>query len=63
VIVKLSSRNLTAPVFWLSLGPVQIDGTIDLNGDDGEAVPALAGAGDIPVELLQREASAQGRLL
>jgi hypothetical protein len=48
VTIKLSSRNLNAPVFWLAQGPVVIEGTIDLNGEDGGTVPALAGAGGYP---------------
>jgi hypothetical protein len=48
VTVKLSSRKLTGPVFWLAQGPVQIDGTIDLSGDDGGVRPSLAGAGGYP---------------
>jgi hypothetical protein len=49
VTVKLSTRSLTGPVFWLSQGPVLIDGTIDLNGGDGNArAPSLAGAGGYP---------------
>lgn len=46
--LKLSSRALTGPVFWLAQGPVQIDGTIDLDGADGQRTPALAGAGGYP---------------
>jgi hypothetical protein len=48
VTVKLSSKNLSGPVFWLAQGPVQIDGTIDLSGDDGGLWPSLAGAGGFP---------------
>jgi len=48
VTVKLLSRNLNGPVFWLAQGPVQIDGTIDLSGDDGGAWPSVAGAGGYP---------------
>lgn len=48
VTIKLSSKNLNGPVFWLASGSVQIDGTIDLSGDDGGARPSLAGAGGFP---------------
>jgi hypothetical protein len=51
VTVKLSTKLLHGPVFWLSQGPVQIDGVIDLNGEDGSAaarVPSNAGAGGYP---------------
>jgi hypothetical protein len=48
VTVKLSANLLHSPVFWLSQGPVQIDGTIDLNGADGDLGPSLAGAGGYP---------------
>lgn len=36
VIVKLSAKYINAPVFWLASGAVQIDGTVDLNGEDGQ---------------------------
>ena len=52
VTVKLSAIPLgTKPVVWLSSGTVQIDGTIDLNGEDGHDFsalvyrPSIAGAG------------------
>jgi hypothetical protein len=48
VTVKLSSQILTGPMFWLSQGPVQIDGMIDLDGSDGVSSPSLAGAGGYP---------------
>ena len=48
VTVKLSSKNLNGTVFWLTSGSVQIDGTIDLSGDDGGARPSVAGAGGFP---------------
>lgn len=35
VTVKLSGRIFSGPVFWLASGAVQINGTIDLNGEDG----------------------------
>ena len=46
--VKLSSKSLSGPVFWLAQGAVEIDGTIDLNGDDGRTGPSMAGAGGYP---------------
>jgi hypothetical protein len=49
VTVKLSAKLFASPIFWLSHGPVRIDGTIDLNGDDGDSrAPSLAGAGGYP---------------
>ena len=49
VTLKLSSQTLEGPVFWLASGPVQIDGILDLNGDDAAGnVPAPAGAGGYP---------------
>jgi hypothetical protein len=48
VVVKLSAKLLGGPVFWLSQGPVQIDGTIDLDGAEGSSTPAIAGAGGYP---------------
>jgi hypothetical protein len=48
VTVRLSSKHLTGPVFWLAQGPVQIDGTIELSGEDGSDWPSLAGAGGFP---------------
>lgn len=46
--VKLSSRKLNGPIFWLTQGPVQIEGTIDLSGDDGGVRSSIAGAGGYP---------------
>src|ERR1039457_6756348 len=51
--LKLSGSILFGPVYFLSSGPVQINGTIDLSGADGEAsspipanrFPAVPGAG------------------
>src|ERR1017187_3137551 len=37
VTVKLSAKLLNGPVFWLAQGPAQIDGTIDLDGADGQS--------------------------
>ncbi len=48
VTVKLSSKNFTGPIFWLAQGPVEIDGTIDLSGDEGGPWPSVAGAGGYP---------------
>jgi hypothetical protein len=53
VTVKLSSKVLSGPVYWLAQGAVTIDGTIDLNGEDGTQntklastrIPAAGGAG------------------
>lgn len=36
VTVRLSAQFLNGPVFWLASGVVQIDGIIDLNGEDGQ---------------------------
>lgn len=35
VVLKLSSKHIHGPIFWLSQGPVQIDGSIDLSGENG----------------------------
>lgn len=57
VTVRLRGPELNmAPVFWLASGPVQIDGTIDLNGEAGHTGsvvlanrrPAIPGAGGYP---------------
>lgn len=53
VTVKLTSKVLSGPVYWLAQGAVTINGTIDLNGEDGHPnsnltgvrVPASGGAG------------------
>jgi hypothetical protein len=45
VTVKLSGKALRSPVFWLSQGPVQIDGKLDLDGADGDRLPSTPGAG------------------
>jgi hypothetical protein len=45
VTLRLSSKSLRGPVFWLSQGPVWIDGKIDLEGADGSVTPSIAGAG------------------
>lgn len=46
--LKLSAKLFQGPVFWLAQGPVDIEGTIDLDGADGDRMPALAGAGGYP---------------
>lgn len=57
VIVRLRGPELNmAPVFWLASGPVQIDGTIDLTGENGhpgsltpgDRRPSIPGAGGYP---------------
>ena len=48
VTVKLSSRHFSGSVFWLSQGPVEIDGAINLDGEAGGRTPSLAGAGGYP---------------
>jgi len=53
VTVKLTSKVLTGPIYWLATGDVTIAGTIDLIGENGHdtttvsslRVPAAAGAG------------------
>ena len=53
VTVKLSSKVLSGPVYWLAQGAVTINGTIDLNGENGAdanniprvRIPAAGGAG------------------
>lgn len=53
VTVKLTSKILTGPVYWLAQGAVTINGTIDLKGEDGAnastvantRIPAYGGAG------------------
>jgi hypothetical protein len=54
VTVKLSSKIFSGPVFWLSQGPVQIDGVLDLSGDDGGRTPSTAGAGGFPGGVVRR---------
>jgi hypothetical protein len=48
VVVKLSSKSLSGPVFWLAQGQVQIDGIVDLSGANGGRTPSTAGAGGFP---------------
>src|SRR5690242_5753174 len=49
VTVKLSGEKVNGPVFWLSQGPVQIDGMLDLDGaNGGTRRPAMPGAGGYP---------------
>ncbi len=53
VTVRLDSRFLPGPVYWLATGAVEIDGTLDLSGAAGsseinnqsERIPSAAGAG------------------
>ena len=52
VTVRLTSKALTGPVYWLAQGAVTITGTIDASGDPGtstiniaDRVPAVGGAG------------------
>jgi hypothetical protein len=53
VTVRLTARRVNAPVFWLASGAAQIDGSIDLNGEDGPnlasssvgRLPSLPGSG------------------
>src|SRR2546428_7395377 len=43
ITVKLSGDILTGPVWWLATGDVQVNGTIDLNGENGPGpAPILA---------------------
>jgi hypothetical protein len=48
VVLRLTDSQFVGPVFWLSQGPVLIEGTIELNGTDGERGPSAAGAGGYP---------------
>ena len=52
VTVRLTARKINGPVFWLASGAVQIDGVIDLDGEDGQGLsptgvpmPTVPGAG------------------
>lgn len=53
VTVKLTSKTLSGPVYWLAQGVVTINGTVDLSGEGGAnpsntistRVPAAGGAG------------------
>jgi hypothetical protein len=45
VTVRLSSNESRGPIFWLAEGPVEIEGTLDLSGGDGDRLPSLPGAG------------------
>ena len=45
VTVKLSAKYLNGPVYWLASGAVQISGTLDLNGQDGQHSTALINGG------------------
>src|ERR1039458_6726409 len=56
VVLRLSGRILTTPVYFLATGAVKIDGGIDLSGENGhpatnvasERVPSAPGAGGYP---------------
>jgi len=55
VTVRLTARKINGPVFWLAKGAVQIDGTINLDGEPGYTVsanftrtPSVPGAGGYP---------------
>src|SRR5713101_5889165 len=56
VTVRLTAKHLNGPVFWLASGAVQIDGTIDLSGEQGHPAttvladrkPSIPGAGGYP---------------
>ncbi len=56
VTVKLSSKWTNGPVYWLATGAVNIEGIVDLNGEDGhprtittsERRPSLPGPGGYP---------------
>jgi hypothetical protein len=45
VTLILRSPNMTAPVYWLATGDVQIDGIIDLNGQDGQNYTTITNCG------------------
>ena len=45
VTVKLTARYLNGPVYWLATGAVQINGTLDLNGQNGQNSSALINSG------------------
>ena len=45
VTVRLSARYLNGPVYWLATGAVQINGTLDLNGQDGQNSTILINSG------------------
>jgi hypothetical protein len=56
VVLELSGRRFTTPIYFLATGAVTIDGGINLNGENGkpgtnlasERVPAAPGAGGYP---------------
>ena len=56
VVLKLSGRTFTTPVYFLATGAVKIDGGIDLNGENGhpatnvasERFPSAPGPGGYP---------------
>ena len=45
VTVNLSAKYLNGPVYWLATGAVQINGTLDLNGQDGQHSNTLINSG------------------
>ncbi len=45
VTVKLSAKYLNGPVYWLATGAVQISGTLNLSGQDGQNSNALINGG------------------
>ena len=57
VTVRLTEGKLDGPVYWLATGAVQIDGILDLNGEDGqdnaERLSAISRLIPIPSPLLK----------
>jgi hypothetical protein len=45
VTVRLSAQRLQGPVVWLATGNVQIDGIVDLNGENGQGDAQIAAEG------------------
>jgi hypothetical protein len=54
VTLRLSSTILHSPLFWLAQGPVEINGAIVLDGEDGGPSPSVAGAGGYPGGSVQK---------
>lgn len=48
VTVKIPATAVNGPVFWLAAGDVQIDGIVDLNGEDGQSSQGSLDVGRIP---------------
>jgi hypothetical protein len=56
VVLKLSGRTFSTPIYFLATGPVKIDGGIDITGENGhpatniasERVPSAPGPGGYP---------------